>query len=378
MAITRPINLTKPFADAAGVGYVRTIPEASQIGITPGAASLEDGFPPLNFLDPTAGGVPPSGQDMNGILKILSQHTAFQGSGGCYRFDSALSTAMGGYPVGAVLQDDTGVTAYVNSLAGNTTNFNTTPASIGVSWHPYAGTFQATETIAGKAELATTAEATAGTDDLRIMTPLKVRSSINDRGFRFNGGLIAITANTSLTAAQTNRVCEIQTDAITLTLPEAATVTNGDTVTAKLSGTVGTTYTLKGFGAELIHSGVGAANTYIGYPGETITVMKHSSGVWYVVMNGFGALTFAELNTTNGYKKFPGKCIYQYGIANGVSGGTVVTFPIAFPNNCRSVVLGNAFAVGATFAMSGVSTTGFVLTSSVAGPAGCHWQAIGF
>lgn len=176
MAITRPVNLTKPFADNAGVGYVRTIPEASQIGITPGAASLTDGFPPLNFLDPTAGGVPPSGQDMNGILKILSQHTAFQGSGGCYRFDSALSTAMGGYPVGAVLQSNTGISSYINILAGNTTDFNSTPSSIGVSWMPYGGEFQATQTIPGKAEIATQAETNLGTDDLRIVTPLKLRS----------------------------------------------------------------------------------------------------------------------------------------------------------------------------------------------------------
>lgn len=187
MAITRPVNLTKPFADAAGVGYVRTIPEASQIGITPGAASLTDGFPPLNFLDPTAGGVPPSGQDMNGILKILSQHTAFQGSGGCYRFDAALSTAMGGYPVGAVLQDNTGVSSYINILAGNTTDFNSTPASIGVSWMPYGGAFQATETIPGKAKIATQTQTNNIINDATIVTPLKLGNgfviSLGTRGY---------------------------------------------------------------------------------------------------------------------------------------------------------------------------------------------------
>lgn len=36
----------------------------------------------------------------------------------------------------------------------------------------------ASETVSGIAELATTAEATAGTDDLRIMTPLKTKQSI--------------------------------------------------------------------------------------------------------------------------------------------------------------------------------------------------------
>ena len=42
-----------------------------------------------------------------------------------------------------------------------------------------AGVPAASETVSGIAELATTAEATAGTDDLRIMTPLKVAQSIS-------------------------------------------------------------------------------------------------------------------------------------------------------------------------------------------------------
>lgn len=41
-----------------------------------------------------------------------------------------------------------------------------------------AGVPSASETVSGIAELATTAEATAGTDDLRIMTPLKTKQAI--------------------------------------------------------------------------------------------------------------------------------------------------------------------------------------------------------
>lgn len=136
MPITRPVNLQKPFADS---GAKNTIPVASQIGIVNGAASYTDGFPPLTMTPIAAGGIPPAGQDFNGIFNALSAHTTFQNAGGKYRFDAALSTAIGGYPVGFVLQDDAGVNEYVNILAGNTTNFNSTPASIGVSWIPYAG-----------------------------------------------------------------------------------------------------------------------------------------------------------------------------------------------------------------------------------------------
>lgn len=136
MPITRPVNLQVPFAVS---GTKNTIPVASQIGITAGAASFTDGFPPLTMTPIAAGGVPPAGADMNGALNILSQHTTFLNAGGVYRFDAALSTAVGGYPVGVVLQDDAGLNSYVNILAANTTNFNSTPAAIGVSWIPYAG-----------------------------------------------------------------------------------------------------------------------------------------------------------------------------------------------------------------------------------------------
>lgn len=157
MPITRPVNLQTPFAAS---GTKNTIPVPSQIGITPGAASFTDGFPPLTFTPIAAGGVPPAGADFNGILNELSSHTVFQNAGGRYRFDATLAAAIGGYPVGFVLQDDAGLNEYVNILAANTTNFNTTPASIGVSWIPYSGQ-TATQSGANKYALDTSATVNA-------------------------------------------------------------------------------------------------------------------------------------------------------------------------------------------------------------------------
>jgi hypothetical protein len=172
MAIIRPTNLVKPFADS---GSKNTIPVTSQIGITDGAASYTDGFPPLTWTPIEAGGKYPFGQDFNGILHALSQHIMFINSGGQYRFDAALATAVGGYPVGFVLQDDDGVNSYINNSAGNTTNFNTTPSSIGVTWMPFSANIQATEALRGGAEIATHTETNTGTDDARIVTPLKLK-----------------------------------------------------------------------------------------------------------------------------------------------------------------------------------------------------------
>ena len=74
-----PGKLVLPFASA---GNKNSIPVDSQIGITPGAASLADGFPPLTMTPVTAGGVPPTGPDMNGILFELSAVVRWANAGG--------------------------------------------------------------------------------------------------------------------------------------------------------------------------------------------------------------------------------------------------------------------------------------------------------
>lgn len=139
MSLTNPRYITIPWASGAGPGYINTVPDASQISITPGLASFTDGFPPVTMADPLINGIPPNGQDFNGAFNIITGHLQYINAGGWYKFNSAISAAIGGYPVGTVLQDNGGLNAYVNILAGNTTDFNVTPASIGVSWLPWAG-----------------------------------------------------------------------------------------------------------------------------------------------------------------------------------------------------------------------------------------------
>lgn len=130
---TRPTNISLPFAYG---GVKNTIPTAST---GTGKASLQDGFPPVTMLPISGGGIPPEGKDFNGILYDITTHTLWVNAGGQYLFDSALSTAIGGYPKGMVLQSNDGLSSYVSAIDNNTTNFNTSPASIGVSWMPWAG-----------------------------------------------------------------------------------------------------------------------------------------------------------------------------------------------------------------------------------------------
>jgi hypothetical protein len=127
-----PPRLVEAFAVNAGFGYITfPFPAASQISTTPGAASLEDGFPPLCFLDPADGGVLPSGADFNGILNLISSWAAFLGAGQIPAYDATLQAAMGGYKIGARVAQATNTNAvWISTVDANVTN----PDTGGAGW----------------------------------------------------------------------------------------------------------------------------------------------------------------------------------------------------------------------------------------------------
>jgi hypothetical protein len=140
--LVKPTTIVEPFANS---GSKNTIPVTASP--TPGRASLDTGFPPLTMTPVAQGGVPPSGLDFNGILNWITQHTTWLNGGGQYTFDASLAAFIGGYPVGMVLQSNDGLSSYVNVQAANSTDFNTTPSSIGVSWLPYGGAAVSSDSI---------------------------------------------------------------------------------------------------------------------------------------------------------------------------------------------------------------------------------------
>ncbi len=119
--INAPDKIVLPFANA---GAKNAIPVPSQIGITAGAASLTDGFPPLTRTPKSAGGVPVDGLDMNGVLYLISNINRWGAAGAGYYFDSTFAndTNVGGYPAGArVLRTD--ATGYwLNTTDNNVTD----------------------------------------------------------------------------------------------------------------------------------------------------------------------------------------------------------------------------------------------------------------
>lgn len=131
LASSIPAKFNIPFANSAGGSFIRPIPQASQIGITPGAASLTDGFPPLNFTPNASGGIPPFGEDFNGLLNQSTAWDRWFSAGGPVAFDPTFSTGVGGYPNGAVVGSRTVPGNYWMSTTDNNT---TDPDAGGAGW----------------------------------------------------------------------------------------------------------------------------------------------------------------------------------------------------------------------------------------------------
>lgn len=123
--------IVEPFgAGAVDPTYIKLpIPVPSQTGILIGAASFQDGFPPATMSDPeTEGGVPPFGQDMNGILNMISAYCALLQAGQRAAFDATSAAAFVGYKVGAQLASTvTAGLVWTNVVDGNVNNPDVVP-----------------------------------------------------------------------------------------------------------------------------------------------------------------------------------------------------------------------------------------------------------
>ena len=130
-ASNAPSKIQTPFANA---GDKQVIPVASQIGVTDGRASYTDGFPPLTRTPIVAGGVPPFGTDMNGILNAVTAIQQWQSAGGRFVYDAAFAAAIGGYPKGATLQKADGSGTWLCTADNNTAN----PDTGGANWQDFS------------------------------------------------------------------------------------------------------------------------------------------------------------------------------------------------------------------------------------------------
>lgn len=98
---------------------------------TAGAASLDQGFPPITMVPLTQGGMAPSGRDMNGILNLVTAWSRWTNAGAPTTYDADFSAIIGGYPRGAVLANATTPgAAWVSTVDDNETD----PDAGGANW----------------------------------------------------------------------------------------------------------------------------------------------------------------------------------------------------------------------------------------------------
>lgn len=127
LASATPVYFQQPFANNAGAGYTRAIPNTTADTT---AASLNLGFPPACFVDVALGGTPPNGMDFNGIFNEITANIQWVQAGGFATYNSAFSTAIGGYPNGAILAMANGKGFWRSTADNNVTD----PDTSGAGW----------------------------------------------------------------------------------------------------------------------------------------------------------------------------------------------------------------------------------------------------
>ena len=117
-------------------GLKNTIPtESSTSTDNSGVATYDKGFPAITMQPLSAGGIPPSGKDVNGILYALSLKAQWVDAGMGYPFNTDFATAIGGYPRGAVIPASNGTGSWLNQIDGNTTSPES-PSGATTGWVP--------------------------------------------------------------------------------------------------------------------------------------------------------------------------------------------------------------------------------------------------
>jgi hypothetical protein len=118
-----------PIGAAAVAGNIAVIPQ-TQATVGDGTASVALGFPPETFIARAAGGEPPRGQDMNGLLNLLSSAMQVLQAGWVGAFDAGFAQSIGGYPAGAIVAGVVPGAFWVSMADANVS----IPGATGATW----------------------------------------------------------------------------------------------------------------------------------------------------------------------------------------------------------------------------------------------------
>jgi hypothetical protein len=123
-----PYKFAGPWAADAATGYVTDPVPATASGAT---ASQQLGFPPLTATPTGSGGTPPNIADFNGLEFYNTSWLQWVQAGGPIAYDATLSSNIGGYPQGAVLQSAATFGQFWQSTVDNNTS---DPDTGGANW----------------------------------------------------------------------------------------------------------------------------------------------------------------------------------------------------------------------------------------------------
>lgn len=128
-----PSRITKAF----GVnGLKNAIPvDSNTTTDNNGVATFDKGFPPVTMQPLSAGGIPPSGKDMNGVLYSTTIQQQWQNAGMTYPFSQDFSDSVSGYPKGAIVPSSVYTGQWLNLSESNGTSPES-PTGANTGWVP--------------------------------------------------------------------------------------------------------------------------------------------------------------------------------------------------------------------------------------------------
>lgn len=337
-----PSRITKAF----GVnGLKNTIPvDSSTTTDNNGVATFNKGFPPITMQPLSAGGIPPSGKDMNGVLFSVSAQQQWLNAGGAFPYSSDFATAIGGYPKGAVVPNSALTGNWINLNEGNATSpESSTGATTG--WVPLdsygsttiSGLTNSSQTLtsvqASKDRIVLTGTLTS---NINIIFPAWVKGWVVSNRCTGNFTVICKTASGSGVSVEQGNSNYIYCD--------------GTNITAD-------------FGSAAYRA-VGSSN-----PTDIPD------------MSGFAS----SVSTSSGYYTLPSGIIVQSGNAfvNGGSSGKVINLPVPFITGGLSLQLtyqnDHQEAINAPVLMGNFNnkTSFTVFTNQSSGEYGFYWTVTG-
>jgi hypothetical protein len=119
-----PTKFPIAFASAANPAYIQAVPTTYNSAI-PGSFGLDLGSPPETFQDPSIGGIAPLGEYFNGLMNQTTACLRWIQAGGVFKRDAAFQTAIGGYPLGAILKAASYSAFWISTAENNTVNPDT-------------------------------------------------------------------------------------------------------------------------------------------------------------------------------------------------------------------------------------------------------------